>query len=415
VPFPVTSANAGKLALNLTDVTGRCITTLGGVPSARAAEAAVHAELIVPSWVSALSDKIVPPEADRVYAIDDILIPSHDRVGTVLARLFPRYEVRIYQINDTPDQLLLVAVPNDLEIDPSNRYPRSLPFLIYLHPSPQDTPAKHRAAFPGLYPDRGPSRVADGDIPLFYKDQSGFPFVWDYIFFQFVMNIAGTGLPYQLKKADTPFVLVIPMIRSFQDGLGILGRAASLERCLLGIERVVFNDRVRVTDGVLPEVEWVSFAAFSISNDILNRFVLANGANDFARQKIREYLLFDPPPNNPNNRSTIVQNLIPLVTTQGKRVALYGEDPWYFDPLVRIIASKGISFVLTTDKIFNNSALPTVFLAFLRGRDFGSDARALVVDDPHNIFPGLFVKDAAQRTSLKFVAISGQKRPDYPP
>jgi hypothetical protein len=349
---------------------------------------------------------------------DDILSPAN-QVDGAKETLFPNYQIKIFRIDSAPTQLILVAVSNELEIDPGNKYPRSLPFLINVHPSPQDTPADHRTRFPALY-----QGVPDNEIPVFFKDLSGFALSWDFLFFQFLSNVgAGTALPYQLKKADTPFVLVIPMVKSFQTGIGILNSATMLEKCLLGIELAIFNDRIHVPDGVLPEVEWVSFAAFSIGNEILNRFVLSNASNAFAQSKVREYILFDPPPNNPKNRSTIVQNLVPLFQKLGRHIMLYGEDPWYFDPLLRVIAQKRISFNLTADKIFNDGALPFVFLAFLRDGDFSADASA-VAKDVHNIFPRLFMKDAAKRTvdtggrfttGLGFAPIGTQKFPDYPP
>ncbi len=341
-----------------------------------------------------------------LYAIDDILTPAHDRVGTALDAVFPNYQVKIFQIDKAKDQLLMVAVSNELEINPANKYPRSLPFLVYIHPSPQDTPAQHRARFPNLY-----AGVPDNEIPTFYKDLTDFPFAWDFLYFQFLLN--AISFCAQLKKADKPFVLVVPMVKSFQTGIGMLNSAAFLERCLLGIQLAIFNDRVKVPGGALPEVEWVSFSAFSISCEILNRFILSNGTNSFASKKIREYIIFDPPPNKPSNRSTIVQNLAPLVA-RGKHILLYGEDPWYFDPLLRLISQKGIGFNLRAQQIFNDSSLPNLFLAFLPASDFGSDARALVADDPHNVFPALFMKDAAQRTGLRFVPEGSQKRPDYP-
>lgn len=408
--FPSTSAIANTPVLPLADVTGACISTLTAPPLTRARESASRPDVpdlfTVPSWVSSFTDKIIPQAATRLYVSDGIL-DARGQVGTSVDSIFPNYQVKIYQLRDS-GQLVLVAVSNELEINPTNRFPRSLPFFIYIHPSPQDTVLKHRALFPQLY-----AHVADADIPLFYKDLTGFPFTWDFLFFQFLKNLAEVGLPAQLKKADKPFVLVIPMIKSFQEGLGVLGSAASLERCLLGIEREVFADRVSVQDGVLPEVEWVSFAAFSIGNEILNRFVQANANNSFARSKIREYILFDPPPNNPSNRSTIVQSVMPLVTTLRRAIRLYGEDPWYFEPLLKLIAQKRLTFTLN-DKVFSDpAALPEVFLAFLRSSDM-TVARAVISDDPHVIFPVLFTKDAAKRTQLPFVAIGSQKFPDYP-
>ena len=405
MPFDSLSAISRTPALALSNVTNKCISALGAVPAPRASEG-----FSLPSWISTFTDKIVPQAESRIYVVDDILVPTHGRVGTALDTVFPNYQVQIFQIEKT-DQLLLVAISNELEIDPINKYPRSLPFLIYIPPSPQDTPSNHRKLFPALY-----GGVPDNKVPTFYKDLSGFPFSWDFLFFQFVMNIYATGLPAQLKKADKPFVLVIPMVKSFQAGMGKLNTAATLEQCLLGIELAVFDARVHVTGGVgvLPEVEWMSFAAFSIGNEILNRFVRSNGTSRFASQKVREYILFDPPPNNPANRSTIVQTLLPLVATLERHILLYCEDLWYFEPLLRLIAQKRISFNLTVEKIFKNSSLPSVFLAFLPRSFFGTDVTALITDDPHNAFAALFMKDAAQRTNLKFSAIGSQKFPDYP-
>lgn len=415
--FSPLSAISRTPALTVTDVTARCLSTLTSVPAARAAEG-----FTLPSWLAAFPDKIIPQGEERIYAVDDILTPARDRIGTTVDNLFPNYVVKIFQIDRAASQLLLVAISNDLEIDPKNKYPRSLPFLIYLPPTPQDTVALHRQRFPGLY-----DGVPDSSVPVFYKDTTNFPFTWDFLYFQFLMNVMNSvlvgspaqlftlvGLPAQLKKAGQPFVLVIPMESSFQSGLGALYSADFLQGCLLGIQLSVFNDKVTVPDGVLPEIEWVTFSAFSIGNELLDKFVKSNSASSFAQQKIREYVLFDPPPNNPGNRSAIVLTLAPLVSKLNRHVLLYGEDTWYFQPLLNVISQNGISFNLTTEKIFNNSALPNIFLAYLHGSDFGPDVRAIVSDDPHAVFPALFMKDAAQRSQLKFGPVGSQKYPIYP-
>jgi hypothetical protein len=98
-----------------------------------------------------------------------------------------------------------------------------------------------------------------------------------------------------------------------------------------------------------------------------------------------------------------------------KHILLYGEDQWYFAPLLKAISDKGISFNLAAEKIFDKSgALPNIFLAYLHGSDFGTDVRAIVADDPHAVFPSLFMKDAIKRTWLKFGSIGSQKYPIYP-
>jgi len=376
---------------------------------------------VVPPWVSTYRDKIIPPDEERLYVVDDVLNPARDRVVTMLDKVPSSYVVKIFQIGSPDGQLLLVAVPNDLLLDPHNKYPFSLPFLIHLHPTPQDTPSNHRRLFPSLY-----KGVPDNDIPTFFKDLSGFPFTWDFLFFQFLMNIMPVneassskptlvGLPAQLKKADQPFVLVIPMVKSFQTGIDKLNSATILEQCLLGIQLAVFSERITVPDGVLPEVEWVSFSAFSIGNEVLDRFVQSNirDTSIFA-QKIREYILFDPPPNNPSNRSNIVLHLARLLDKLSKHVMLYGEDPWYFGPLLGLISRRRISFNLMVEKLFSESALPKIFLAFLPGSVFGTEVKTIVADDPHAVFPSLFMKDAIKRTWLQFTAVGAQKYPDYP-
>src|ERR1700722_8152765 len=147
MPFAPTSAVAHTPALTVSDVTARCILTLASVPYVRMQEG-----FSVPSWVTSQTDELIPQAVQKLYVTDDILTPAHDRVATMLDTVFPNYRVKIFQIEKAPDQLLLVAVSNELEIDPGNKYPRSLPFLVYTPPSPQDTPAAHRKDWPQRWP-----------------------------------------------------------------------------------------------------------------------------------------------------------------------------------------------------------------------------------------------------------------------
>lgn len=71
-------------------------------------------------------------------------------------------------------QLVLVGFSNDLSIENSPEFP----FLIYIPPNPQDTPAAHRKIYPHLY-----KKTPDRDVPAFYKSDANYPYAWDWLIF----------------------------------------------------------------------------------------------------------------------------------------------------------------------------------------------------------------------------------------
>jgi hypothetical protein len=112
---------------------------------------------------------------------------------------------------------------------------------VYIPPSPQDTPAAHKRSFPKLY-----ARTRDEDIPLFYKDSQNYPYAWDWLYFQLFLNMY--RLSFQLKKAKRPYVFVVPLVKSFSEGIGFLNSAELLERCLLGVQLSTYGRCSRTRD-----------------------------------------------------------------------------------------------------------------------------------------------------------------------
>ena len=398
-----TSARTSTLQIEplpVHDVTARCITLLRTAPLARANEKTVMRP-------GGLSNRLIPQTDDsiflKLYVSARIINDGKLEISSV--DFFPNYHGRVFEVtHDGRTQLLLAGVSQELDIGFANA--QSLPFLVYIPPSPQDTPKDHQKRFPELYAGTSPN-----DIPLYFNDQSSYPYSWDYLFFQFYMNTY--RLSYQLKRAGRPYVFVVPMVRSFSDGLGVFGNAAVLERALLGIQKFLQDEALGAGSYMLDDLKRVTLCAFSIGNSILSAFINKNLASRLWRDVVKDVVLLDPPPLNPNNRSDIVDVVIRTMATTQKNLFLYAQDPFYVAPVVRaFLAPKHIGFDTSRSNVFADPRIPNVFIALLEEKLFQDSVRDPVLKDVHNTFPNLFICNAAQRSALKFASTDGKLHPE---
>jgi hypothetical protein len=387
------------VSLSIKDVTNNCITILKTTPLVRAGEG-----FSVPKDIP--SSALIPQKDERIflklYVTERILNAGKLEITSV--DLFTNYSGRIFEVEQTGvKQLVLVGFSNDFDFDP---FSTSLPFLIYIPPSPQDNPEVHRKLYPKLY-----SKTKPNDIPFFYKDTSAYPYSWDWLYFQFFVNMH--RLSHQLKKANKPYVFVVPMIKSFSDGMGLLNSGAVLEQCLLGIQKFYLDKKLKPGTDRSKGLDHVTFASFSIGNSILSNFILRNRQNSFFREKVKDFIILDPPPRNPKNRSPIINSIISIMRTDGKKtVLLYTQDPYYIQPLIKaFLIPRGISFNLSKDKIFSDPKVKNVFFAYLEAPLFLKSIQDPILKNVHNTFPNLFINNAVSRGSLKFVPADGKLRP----
>ena len=131
----------GKIVpLKLKEVTSNCITLLKVTPLARANE-----EHFVPTDI--LPNELIPQTHESIflnwYVTERILNNSNIlELTKPVTDIFTNYSGRIFEVEQNGvKQLLLVGVSNDLDfdLDFTSGPLRSLPFLIYIPPSPQDT------------------------------------------------------------------------------------------------------------------------------------------------------------------------------------------------------------------------------------------------------------------------------------
>jgi hypothetical protein len=387
----------GIVPLEVKEVTRTCIAELKAIPSFRKNEG----ESLPANF---LPDKLIPQANDTVFPhiyVTNQLI-KNSRLDATRVNLFPNYVGRIFEIGqNSAKQLLLVGLSNDYDLDSGG----SFPYLIYIPPSPQDSPKAHKNRFPQLY-----AKTPLKDIPYRYKDDSNYPYSWDWLYFQLFMNMY--KLSYQLKKADKPYVFVVPLIRSAQSGLGILNSAVVMERCLLGIQKFYLDERFKEKQYSLQDIKHITIASFSIGNSILSSFILQNRENPFFRNAVKDLIILDPPFGRLDNRSPIINNIISVMRTNNKMsIFLYTQDDYYIQPLIRdFLRPKKLSFELSKDKIFSNPLVRNVFFAYLRPYLFPNP-------DPikaHNTFPYLFINDAVARSSLSFRSSNGRLIPNYP-
>ena len=134
-------------------------------------------------------------------------------------------------------------------------------------------------------------------------------------------------LAYQLKRANKPYVFVVPLVKSFSDGIGFLNSGTILEKCLLGIQKFYLDEKLKEGNYSLGDLKHITFASFSIGDSILSNFILQNRENPFFRDKVKELIILDPPFGNPNNRSPIIDSIISIMRTDAnKSVFLYTQD-----------------------------------------------------------------------------------------
>ena len=383
--------------LKVKEVTDIVITALKATPYARAIE-----KYSVPQNI--LPNKLVPQADDtlfkKLYVTYDLIkggnleITSHD--------LFPNYIGRIFEIEQNGiKQLVMVGLSNDLDLDLLRE--KSFPFLIYIPPSPQDTPDAHKKMFPNLY-----SNTPSNAIPIFYKDVLGYPYSWDWLFFQFFLNMF--KLSYQLKKAEKPYVFVVPLVKSFSDGLGFLTSGITMERCLLGIQKFYLDERFKENGYNLGDLQYITFASFSIGNSILSNFIVTNQQDPFFRSKVKDFIILDPPPYKVNNRSPIIKTIISIMRTDTtKSIFLYAQDSYYIQPLIQsFLIPKKIVFDISKQKIFQDPQVTNVFFAHIERHLFLSHIQDPALKDVHNTFPNLFIHHAVIRNSLRFPSFDGR-------
>ncbi len=388
--------------LQVKEVTSNCITLLKVTPSARSNEG-----FSVPADI--LSNVLIPQTDEsmflKLYVTEQIL--NNGKLEITSTDLFTNYSGRIFEVEQNGiKQLLLVGFSNDFDFDFG--FSGSFPFLIYIPPSPQDTPEQHKKLYPTLY-----SKTQPNDIQLFYKDTSNYPYSWDWLYFQFFANMY--RLAYQLKKANKPYVFVVPLVKSFSDGIGFLNSGATLEKCLLGIQKFYLDEKLKVDNYFLEDLQHVTFASFSIGDSILSNFILQNRENPFFRNKVKDLIILDPPFGNPNNRSPVIDSIISIMRTDAKKsVLLYTQDSYYIQPLIKnFLSPKGIPFDLSKNKIFSDPKVKNVYFAYLEPALFLKGIQDPMLKGVHNTFPNLFINNAAYRSSLTFSAVNGKLHPNY--
>ena len=387
--------------LPIRDVTAKCITQLKGVPSARAAEGfKVSPDL--------LADKLIP-QADesfflKLYVTEPIL--KDGKLDITSTDLFPNYAGRIFEATyEDKKQLVLVGFSNELDAETASP---TLPFLLYIPPSPQDNPHDHRKIYPHLY-----AKTADKDVPLFYQNDAGYPYAWDWLYFQCFSNMH--RLSYQLKKSNKPYVFVVPLVRSFSDGIGLLNDGALLERCLVGIQKLYLDEKKGTDNYILEDVRRIALASFSIGDSILSNFILRNRETSLFRDKTEHLIVLDPPFGNPKNRSPIIDTIISVMrASKNKSVFLYTQDAYYIQPLINtFLTPKGIAFDLSKQKIFSDPNVKNVFFAYLEPKLFKEGIQDPQLKGVHNTFPNLFINNALARNSLEFRTVDGRRQPIF--
>lgn len=405
--------------LPLVDQTSKALDQLRLVPTARKNEG-----LELPAQITSrdVTKKLVPQEGgaplfDGVYVRDEILNAARTELAIFGDNLFPNYHGFVVQFDWAgKSQLLLVATSTELEIAADNAFPRSLPFLLYIPPSPQDTRKDHRKKYPTLYRD-----TKDEDIPVNYEPRSEFPWGWDWLFFQALRNLY--KFSYQLKSAEKPFVLVVPFVKSGSDGIGALENIKVLERCLLGVQKFVFDSIFPSNfNYFLPEIEWISIATFSQGNVTLHRFLSdQNRIEPLFKYKVRQFIIFDPPPRSPDPNSPEPPEISPTLCSVlrspalvAKDVFVYAQDYYYLEPFENFIRSKGVPINLRRDRIFSDVRAPNIFLAFLDKNMFPDKIRDFFFRDTHNTIPNLFLRHAISMNKLSFGTFNLQKFPKYP-
>jgi hypothetical protein len=387
--------------LPIKDVTEKCITLLKGVPLERASEGfKVSPDL--------LADKLIP-QADesiflKLYVTEPIL--KDGKLDITSTNLFPNYVGKIFEVAYKDKiQLILVGFCNDLDVNSSSP---TLPFLFYIPPSPQDTPEGHRKIYPHLY-----AKTANKDVPLFYQNDTGYPYAWDWLYFQCFSNMY--RLSYQLRKSNKPYVFVVPLVRSFSDGIGMLNDGTLLERCLVAIQKLYLNEKLGADNYILMDVRRIALASFSIGNSILSSFISLNRETSLFRNKTEDLIVLDPPFNNPKSRSPIIDTIISVMrASKNKSVFLYTQDRYYIQPLINtFLTPLHIAFDLSKQKIFSDPKVKNVFFAYLEPKLFKEGIQDPQLKGVHNTFPNLFINNAVARNSLEFRTVDGRQQPVF--
>jgi hypothetical protein len=379
---------------SLVDVTSDVINAIEIFPTVRAIEGENAVKI-------GFKDAIRPQENDQLffkfYIKKQIL--EKDKITIVSDNIIPNYSCRIFSILENGNQqLILVGMPNDLDLNDSNSL--VFPFWLYIPPAPQDNAKAHRKRNLELY-----KNIKDDDVPYRYKEKSKYPYEWDYLYFQLLIN--AHRISFQFRKNQRQFVFVVPLVKDFLSGIGPLAKAPFLEKVLLGIQKFYLDKEIGKDKYTLQDVRQVAISSFSIGCSLLARFIEQNREEPFYREAVSELVIFDPAPLSP------IINTIISTNNKNKKIMLYSKELQWFKPLIKkYLTPKNITVDSSKSFVFDDSNIPELFMAYLKREAFHQSLINEVKGDIHQLFPSLFLGHAASISSRKFLKRNGKFIPE---
>jgi hypothetical protein len=254
------------------------------------------------------------------------------------ATVEPRYDITVLDTAGVENVLLVVVgVPAEF----TATKPAKAKYLLYWRPRPNDDDDRY-----------GPSYTAPEIGPYPYNFDFAYYGIWNYLNYRAdpltyreerwmpsrtdvarlgdpglkeVAEKFSFGLPYQLRAAAKPLILVQPVfgMGSYPGGLAT---AVTAQAFIEAVHAWVWR---LLSPGDRPALDAVAIAGYSNGAEVAATFVASNVRSPFVQDVLREALLFDPPAETATAFTTHGPTLNTWATAKpGRRIALYSQVPF---------------------------------------------------------------------------------------
>jgi hypothetical protein len=358
-------------------------------------------------------------------------------------------EIKIFRVKDwekrknskgvdllSEPAFFVVTIPDQLEIDANNRFPRSLPFVVYfLHTAENDPDlkSKDRLSQEWLFKYAWrPLNALEAEVGVkspFLKDNDlfmGLPFQINRV--QNQVDIPDHRLGKGLLLQPKAFVLVhfpMPFVAPGVD-LWRFHYADELERVLLGIQAKILE--CRAPRGYTPPLplKWVALATRSDGCERLERFLGNNNKptatadqKRFLREVVKEVFVFDPGTKDSSQSDRVVTNgkqwfdMNSFHYAKAFRFYTRSYNSKVMEMLGKpVVGEKEAGYFESTVRNTTTGQPENKSLAFLPGSS-GVWKRSGMVGDVHQLIPKLMLTHALLKSQLRFKRVGKYLAPAY--
>jgi hypothetical protein len=263
------------------------------------------------------------------------------------ASVDPSFDIAVLDVRGVDNvRLAIVGIPREL----SAAKPASVSYLYFWRPRPNVNADRYGPSFAQSLTERYPYTFDFGFYgvwnylnyradPLTYREERWLPSRQRVVsygapFAREVEEKFTFGLPYQMRRAGKPLILVQPIFGTgnHPGGLADAGVSSAL---LQAVHDWIWRGR---EPGERPAIGNVALGGYSAAAQAVATFAVAQARSSLMQTKVKDLLLFDPPARANDTFAThgaALDAWLQGAAPGGRRVALYSQVP--FDALPRHI------------------------------------------------------------------------------